>query len=155
MAVHGREVAPAADRRAGRLRYRNLVGQRYLDIEQGPGDTNKMLASGDTIPLKHTKPAVDLTVLFQGFQPLVRGLDAPRSTGSRSRSSRPCRARAARYSCCSPTWPSLTGALADKDQLIGDVIHNLTSVLTTLGERDTELSQLIIQLRHVHPRPGR
>ena len=51
-----------------RLRYRNLVGQRYVDVEQGPGNANKMLAPGGTIPLNHTKPAVDLTVLVPGLR---------------------------------------------------------------------------------------
>lgn len=130
-----------------RLRYRNLVGQRYVDVEQGPGDSNKMLAPGGTIPLNHTKPAVDLTVLFQGFQPLVQGLDSNEINQLSLEIIQTLQGEGGALQLLFTHLASLTGALADKDQLIGDVINNLTSVLTTLGERDTELSQLIIQLR--------
>ena len=59
------------------LRYRNLVGQRYIDVEQGnPGDSTKMQDPNKAIPLSRTHPAVDLTVLFAGFKPLFEGLDA-------------------------------------------------------------------------------
>jgi len=130
-----------------RLRYRNLVGQRYLDIEQGPGTTNKMLAPGGTIPIQHTRPAVDLTVLFQGFQPLVQGLNANEINQLSLEIIQTLQGEGGALQLLFTHLASLTSALADKDQLIGDVIDNLTKVLTTLGERDNELSQLIIQLR--------
>ena len=41
----------------------------------------------------------------------------------------------------------LTNSLADKDQVIGSVIDNLTSVLSAIGSHDTELSDLIVQLQ--------
>ena len=89
-----------------RLRYRNLVGQRYVDVEQGPGDTNKMLAPGDTIPLQPHQAGRRPHRAVPGLPAARPGSGRPtRSTSSRSRSSRPCRARAARCSCCSPTWP--------------------------------------------------
>ena len=51
------------------IKYRNLVGQRYIALEPGAGDPNAVLPVGGTIPLDHTKPALDLTVLFNGFKP--------------------------------------------------------------------------------------
>jgi phospholipid/cholesterol/gamma-HCH transport system substrate-binding protein len=45
------------------------------------------------------------------------------------------------------TVADLTNTLADKDQVIGDVIDNLSSVLTAVGQRDAELNSLIIQLQ--------
>jgi phospholipid/cholesterol/gamma-HCH transport system substrate-binding protein len=45
------------------------------------------------------------------------------------------------------TIADLTNSLADKDKVIGDVIDNLSSVLTTIGQRDNELNDLIIQLK--------
>ena len=41
----------------------------------------------------------------------------------------------------------LTTALADKDQVIGELIDNLNSVLATVGQRDAELAELITQLQ--------
>jgi len=45
------------------------------------------------------------------------------------------------------TISDLTNALADKDKVIGEVIDNLTGVLTAVASHDDELSQLIVQLR--------
>ncbi|NHA00493.1 hypothetical protein G5V59_11885 [Nocardioides sp. W3-2-3] len=56
------------------LFFRNLVGQRYIALE--PGDvTGTRLKPGYVFDLDHTQAALDLTVLFNGFQPLFRLLD--------------------------------------------------------------------------------
>ena len=55
------------------VRYRNLVGQRYIALTQGVGGPS-VLREGATIPLTRTAPALDLTVLFNGFKPLFEAL---------------------------------------------------------------------------------
>ncbi len=42
---------------------------------------------------------------------------------------------------------SLTNTLADRDQLIGEVITNLTQTLDTVDQRREQLGQLIIELK--------
>jgi phospholipid/cholesterol/gamma-HCH transport system substrate-binding protein len=42
---------------------------------------------------------------------------------------------------------SLTNTLADRDQVIGDLIDNLNIVLETLSSRDKQLSELIIEFK--------
>src|SRR4051812_11611907 len=56
------------------IKYRNLVGQRYVALGQGPGDPNQLLPAGGQIPLGRTAPALDLTALLNGFKPLLRAL---------------------------------------------------------------------------------
>ena len=56
------------------IKYLNLVGQRYMDLGQGTGPVGHSLSPGATIPLSRTTPALDLTVLFNGFQPLFQAL---------------------------------------------------------------------------------
>ena len=55
------------------IRYRNLVGQRYIQLTQGVGDLDRLPEDG-TIPMDRTEPALDLTVLFNGFKPLFQAL---------------------------------------------------------------------------------
>lgn len=131
------------------LRYRNLIGQRYLDVEEGPGDPNNpadRLKPGATI--KNTNPAVDLTVLFQGFKPLVEGLDADQLNQLSMEIVQTLQGEGGALQSLLATVADLTNTLADKDQVIGDVIDNLSSVLTAVGDRDNELSQLVIQLKN-------
>jgi phospholipid/cholesterol/gamma-HCH transport system substrate-binding protein len=56
------------------IRYDNLIGGRYLELQDGPGGT-KTLSPGATIPLDRTAPALDLDALIGGFRPLFRALD--------------------------------------------------------------------------------
>ena len=42
---------------------------------------------------------------------------------------------------------SVTNTLADRDEIVGDLIDNLNDVLVTIGDRDQELSDLIVQLQ--------
>jgi phospholipid/cholesterol/gamma-HCH transport system substrate-binding protein len=128
------------------LRYRNLVGQRYLDIQQGAGST-KMQDPGTTIPISHTHPAVDLTTLFAGFKPLFEGLDADQINKLSGEIITTLQGEGGSLDLLFSTLGDLTNSLADKDKVIGSVINNLASVLTTIGQRDTELSNLIVQLQ--------
>ena len=128
------------------IRYRNLVGQRYLDVQQGAGNPNDVLAPGSTIPQNHTSPAVDLTVLFQGFGPLTKGLSAPEINKLSYEVIQTLQGEGGALESMLSTIADLTNALADKDKVIGDVINNLSSVLQTVGQRDNELKNLIIEL---------
>jgi phospholipid/cholesterol/gamma-HCH transport system substrate-binding protein len=139
---------PLPDTATARLRYRNLVGQRYIDIARGAGASNKMLGSGGTIPLQHTTPAVDLTVLFQGFQPLTQGLDGDTLNQLSLEIVKTLQGEAGSLQTLLANLADLTNTLADKDQVIGSVIDNLSSVLNAVGQRDEQLTQLIIQLKN-------
>jgi phospholipid/cholesterol/gamma-HCH transport system substrate-binding protein len=129
------------------LRYRNLVGQRYLDLAQGAGDSNATLQPGGVIPLSHTHPAVDLTVLFAGFQPLFQGLNADQINDLSGEIIAALQGEGGSLELLLSKLGDLTNSLADKDKVIGELVDNLTSVLTTVGDRDAELSNLIVQLQ--------
>ena len=56
------------------IRYRNLIGQRYLAIVDGP-TSGAPLKPGAVIPEDRTQPALNLNTLFNGFRPLLAGLE--------------------------------------------------------------------------------
>ena len=133
---------------AATIRYRNLVGQRYLEISYPhPGDTNARIKPGGTIPLKQTVPALDLTDLFDGFQPLVQGLDAGAINQLSNEIVMALQGEGGAIDTLFATVGQLTNSLADKGQVIDDLITNLSTTLNTVAAHDTELSNLIIQLR--------
>jgi phospholipid/cholesterol/gamma-HCH transport system substrate-binding protein len=49
----------------------------------------------------------------------------------------------------------VTSTLADRDQVIGDLIDNLDQVLDHVGDRDDQLSELIMTLPHLRRRARR
>src|ERR1700729_3178208 len=56
------------------VRYLNLVGDRYLELVDGPGST-RLLPAGAQIPVERTAPALDLDLLLGGLKPVIHGLN--------------------------------------------------------------------------------
>ncbi|WP_193044845.1 MCE family protein [Mycolicibacterium baixiangningiae] len=56
------------------VRYLNLVGDRYLELIDGPGST-QIQPAGSRIPKDRTEPALDLDLLLGGLKPVIRGLN--------------------------------------------------------------------------------
>jgi phospholipid/cholesterol/gamma-HCH transport system substrate-binding protein len=128
------------------IRYRNLVGQRYIAVTQGVGDTSRM-PDGSTIPMSRTQPALDLTTLFNGFKPLFAALTPADVNKLSYEVIQVFQGEGSNLEGLLRSTGSVTQTLADRDQLIGDVITNLNSVLKTIGDRDHQLSDLITQFR--------
>ena len=128
------------------IRYRNLVGQRYISVTQGVGDTSR-LPAGQTLPLSQTQPALDLTVLFNGFKPLFAALTPADVNRLSYEIIQVFQGEGGNLQGLLQSTGEITNTLADRDQLIGDVITNLNSVLKTVGDRDQQLNSLIVNLR--------
>src|SRR4051794_39476699 len=67
------KAVPVTSSTRAEIRYRNLIGQRYLALVDAAGTADR-LAPGSTIPVERTSPALNLTTLFNGFRPLLQGL---------------------------------------------------------------------------------
>lgn len=128
------------------LRYRNLVGQRYIALTEGPG-SSRPLKAGATIPLAQTRNALDLTMLFNGFKPLFQALDPTTTNQVAFEIVQTLQGEGGTVDNLVQRTASLTNTLADRDQVIGRVIDNLNSVLTTVDEHGNDLSNLILQLK--------
>jgi phospholipid/cholesterol/gamma-HCH transport system substrate-binding protein len=129
-----------------KVRYRNLVGQRYLALSEGKGG-GSVLPDGGVIPLANTAPALDLTVVFNGFRPLFTGLSPQDVNAFAYQIIQLLQGEGGTMASLLSRTASLTGTLADRDELIGRVITNLNRVLATVDERDARLSDTIRQLR--------
>jgi phospholipid/cholesterol/gamma-HCH transport system substrate-binding protein len=127
------------------IRYRNLVGQRYVSMTQGVGDT-AALKPDSTIPEKQTQPALDLTVLFNGFKPLFAALTPADVNRLSYEIIQVFQGEGGNLEGLLQSTGSVTNTLADRDELIGEVIDNLNAVLKTVGDRDGELNSLIVNL---------
>lgn len=128
------------------VRYKNLLGDRYLELSNTPGAP---LPDGATVPATRTHPALDIDELTNGFAPLLQGLapeQANRLAGSlvavtqgQEEAVEPLLHRIG----------SLTGALADRDAAIGSLVTDLAAVLRTADERAPRLDELVRRLQGV------
>jgi virulence factor Mce-like protein len=129
------------------IRYRNLVGQRYIALTEGNGSAGQTLTSGATIPLAQTHPALDLTTLFGGFRPLFQALTPSDVNRLSYEIIQVFQGEGATVQDLLSHVASLSSSLADKDAVIGSVIDNLTKVLGNVAARDQQLSNLIVSLQ--------
>jgi phospholipid/cholesterol/gamma-HCH transport system substrate-binding protein len=161
------------------IRFLNLVGDRYLALEEGdengdalpepmddgsggatdvkavsaqgatgePVTTGTRLEAGDTIPVEQTSPALDLTTLFNGFQPLFQALDPKQVNELSLNLVQVLQGEGGTIQELLANTASLTNTLADRDQLIGQVITNLSQTLDTVDQRHQELNSLVTELQ--------
>lgn len=130
------------------LRYENIVGQRYLNIAETPQE-GPSLRPGSTFPPSQTTPALNLTDLFNGFQPLFRALDPSRLNTFSFELLRALQGEAGTLQSLMRNTAQLTNTIADRDAVIGSVVGNLNAVLSTVGDRDEKLTGLIVQFRNL------
>ena len=128
------------------IRYRNLVGQRYISLTQEVGDTQR-LPAGSTIPVSRTRPALDLTVLFNGFKPLFQALSPDDVNQLSFELIQVFQGEGGTLEGLLAHTASVTSTLADRDQVIGDLIDNLSLVLDHVADRDKQLTRLIQSFR--------
>ena len=128
------------------VRYLDLLGNRYLQLVQlAPGGTP--LRSGATIPEGRTTPALDLSTLLSGFQPLFQGLQPAQINQLATGIIKTLQGQGSVIPSLLAQTASLTNGLADRDQAIGAVMTNLDAVLGTLDSHDDQFKQAVIQLK--------
>jgi phospholipid/cholesterol/gamma-HCH transport system substrate-binding protein len=145
--VDSSQRVPASARAS--VLYRNLLGQRYLSLAQGPGPVGRALPPGGEIPIEHTTPPLNLTVLFNGFKPLLAGLDPAQLNRLAWEIVQVLQGQGGTVESLLASTSSLTQELADRDRVIGELITNLNAVLDTVNARDEQLSALIQQLQRL------
>ncbi|RHW28139.1 MCE family protein [Nocardioides immobilis] len=131
-----------------RIRYANLTGDRYLDLMPG-NDANAeakaaVLAEGDRIPLTQTRPALDLDQFFQGFDPLMRALDAEEVNELATNVLNVTQGQAGAVEAMLANVGSFTSRLADRDRIIGRTITHLSEALSVLDGHHQDLDDLVV-----------
>ncbi|MGV0790773.1 MCE family protein [Mycolicibacterium sp. XJ1819] len=127
------------------VRFDDLIGGRFLALEQGPGGVER-LEPGATIPLARTEPALDLEALVGGFRPLFRALDPDQVNALTGQLIAAFQGQGVTMSSILAETASLTNTLADRDQLIGQVIGNLNTVLGSLGDQSDKFGTAVDSL---------
>lgn len=128
------------------IRYRNLVGQRYISLSQGVGGTEQM-GEGETIPADRTQPALDLTVLFNGFKPLFQALSPEDINQLSYEIVQVFQGESGTLEGLLGSTASVTSTLADRDEVISALIDNLSRILDDVADRDEQLAELISSFR--------
>lgn len=127
------------------IRWNNILGDRYLELQEGAGGM-RGLHPGETIPVNRTRPALDLDALIGGFRPLFRALDPDQVNALSGQLIQAFQGQGPAINSFLAQTAALTGTLADRDALIGQVVVNLNSVLGSLGGQSKQFDQAVTSL---------
>jgi phospholipid/cholesterol/gamma-HCH transport system substrate-binding protein len=128
------------------IRYEDLLGARFLQIEQGtPGPTTLPTSDAVFYP-DHTAPALSLTALFNGFKPLFSALAPSQANQLAADVVAEFQGQGASITSLLGNVARLTQNLSNRDALIGQVIDNLNVVLSGVADHHNDLATLIQQL---------
>lgn len=128
------------------VRYQNLLGQRYLALQPGR-ERGTALAAGSVVPPSRTSPGFDLTALLNGFEPLFETL-RPEDVNQLAESVvKVLQGEGGTVEGLLDETATLTRNLAEKDEVVTDVLTHLTPVLENLVEHEDELTATVEELR--------
>jgi phospholipid/cholesterol/gamma-HCH transport system substrate-binding protein len=127
------------------IRWANPIGDRYMALLDGPGTPQRLNANA-TIPVARTEPALDLDTLLGGFRPLFRALDPEQVNTLSSALIQAFQGEGVTIGSFLSQASLVTNTLADRDELIGQVIGNLNSVLGTFGGQTEQFGKAVDSL---------
>src|SRR4029079_1746316 len=116
------------------------------EIASGPGDLRK-LPRGATIPKQNTQAALDLDALLGGLRPVLKGLDGAKINEVSNAVMELLQGQGGALSTLLSTTSAFTQNLAARDQLIGDVINDLNTVLGTVDEKGAQFDATVDRLQ--------
>lgn len=125
-----------------RVSYLNVLGQRYLALEQGTGPSTQ-LPDNAVIPATRTSPALDLTSLFNAFKPLFDALEPADVNALATDVIQIMQGEGGTLRHLMAQTAELTGHLSDRDEVISRVIDNVTEVMATMAAHREDISSIV------------
>lgn len=127
------------------IQYRNLTGDRILLLTRGEGHP-EVLEAGGTIPITQTASALDIDTLLNGFRPLFAGLSPSEINQLSGEVVQVLQGQQSAVASLVGHVASFTTTIGSREELIGQVIRNLNSVLGAVDESSGSLGELIDEL---------
>jgi phospholipid/cholesterol/gamma-HCH transport system substrate-binding protein len=131
------------------VRYQNLIGQRYLALETTATGPAAELPARATIPLDHTEPSFDISELLGGFEPLFQLLDPAQVNQLSGTLIQALQGDNVSLTTFVAEAAQVATEFSQRDAIIGEVIDNLSGVMTGLAQRGEELTTLIQQTQQL------
>ncbi|MCR1781792.1 MCE family protein [Nocardioides carbamazepini] len=125
------------------VRYANLIGTRYLALVPPDGAPAGRLRAGGTLPVAQSLPAVDLTAVFDGFQPLFDALDPEQVNQLTASIVAIFQGESGTVANLVEQVGTITTHLAGRKEVISTVITSLADLLTSVNEQGEALGGMI------------
>lgn len=120
------------------VRWRNLIGQRYLWLE--PGRSTSMLGDGDTV--ERSEDVVDLGQLVNQLAPLARAVSPEEVNRILATLLEAFEGNDASFDALLRDLDSVLGALADRDQTIDQLLRDYEAITAAVASREGQIDQM-------------
>lgn len=130
------------------VRYLNLVGDRYLELIDGPGST-RIQPAGSQIPKERTEPALDLDLLLGGLKPVIRGLDPQDVNALTNSLIQVLQGQSGDVESLFAKTSSFADAIAANGETVRQMIDNLDAVLATVSRDGEKFSGAVDRLEQL------
>lgn len=124
--------------------YLNLMGQRYVALTRPDRTADAgRLADGARIPLARTRPALDLTAMFNAFQPIFDLLQPADINQLATNIVEVLQGQGPTMRHLLEQTAELSSGIVDRDATLAKVVDNVTLVLETTDEHRSEITRLV------------
>ena len=126
------------------IRYRNLVGQRMITLVPADGvEATGDFSDGDDIVLERTRPAFDLSVLFNGLRPLIRSTNPDDINVVAQELTKAFTGRADDVESFLANLNDLNEMFVSKDAELTELLNGVNIVTEDLASRDAQLRRTL------------
>lgn len=129
--------------------YQNLIGQRYLGLALGAGGSSTALRPGAQIPVDRTEPSFDISKLLNGFEPLFGTLDKAAVNNITDALIKALQGDNGSITALIAETTRLAQSFAGPDDVLGQVITNLATIVDNLARQSGNLTTVIAQTKSV------
>ncbi len=126
------------------VRWRNLIGQRFLGLE--PGSADKYLPRDGSAVMDNAKDVVDLGQLVNQLVPLAQAVSPDRVNEILTTLLQAFEGNDASFDSLLADVDSVLAVLAERDQTIDQMLQDYDTVSTAVASRDTQIGQMVDNL---------
>jgi len=121
------------------IKFRNLLGQRIVNLTEPEVPSSEPLQGGDDIPIENTRPSLDLSVVFNNLRPLIQSTN-PEEINLVSRAILEVfEGREGHVAQILGNVGEVTQELADGDQRLARLITNLNDLTEVLNGQSNSI----------------
>jgi phospholipid/cholesterol/gamma-HCH transport system substrate-binding protein len=126
------------------LRYRNVLGEKYLYVY--PGSSGPVMSSGSTIPLNQAVSDADIDAFLNALGPFVRAINPQEGNLFVQAMVSALEGNQDQVTQLLGNTATVSDTLGNLNQQVGSVINNFNTVLTALAQRSGDLDALVNNL---------
>lgn len=129
------------------LRYRNVLGEKYLYLY--PGSSGRVMSSGSTIPMNQALSDADIDAFLNALGPFIKAINPKEGNLFVQAMVSALEGNQNQVSQLLGNTATVSDTLGNLNQQVGGVIDNFNTVLTALARRSGDLDSLVNNLNAV------